>query len=131
MHRERTWAGVALSSTLAIAAWGCGGGSPPRAEGSLSEAKVHGKVLVRGQPLTEGEVVFNAANAARTDVPARPFPIKKDGTYEATTLVGRNSVRIAGPALEKDPQLGYAALTCDVKAGDNSYDIELPPPGAK
>jgi hypothetical protein len=131
MRRERTWAEIALASTLTIAAWGCDGGSAPSAEGSLTEAKVHGKVSARGKPVTEGEVVFNAANAARKDVPAHPAPINKDGTYEVTTLVGRNSVRISGPAVEKDPQLGYAALTYDVKSGDNTFDIELPPPGAK
>ena len=127
MRRERTWAGVALASTLTIGTWGCGGDPKPPVESSLAEAKVHGTVKAFGKPLTDGEIVFNPANISRKDVPVRTAAINKDGTYEVTTLVGKNSVRVAGPPLEKEPQLGYAALTCDVKSGDNSFDIELPP----
>ncbi len=61
-------------------------------------------------------------------MPGRTAAINKDGTYEITTLVGYNSVRVAGPPLEKDPQLGYAALRYEVRSGDNSFNIELPPP---
>lgn len=131
MRRERAWAGIALASTLTIAPWGCGGESKPAAESSMTEAKVHGTVKARGKPMTDGEVTFNPANYLRKDVPSRKAAIKKDGTYEVTTLVGRNSVGIGGPALEKDPQLGYAALAYDVKSGDNTFDIELPPPSPK
>ena len=54
------------------------------------------------------------------------MPIKNDGTYEITTLVGQNSIRIGGPPVHKNPQLGYAGLTYTVTSGDNTYDIELP-----
>ncbi len=131
MRRERTWAGLALASTLTIAPWGCGGDSKPAVESSTAEAKVHGTVKARGKTVTGGEVVFNPANGARKDAAVRKAAIGKDGTYEITTLVGKNSVRISGPALEKDPQLGYAGLSYVVKSGDNTYDIELPPPTPK
>lgn len=127
MQGMRNGVGVALVMGMLIAPWGCdGGGGAPPVESSLAEAKVRGTVKARGKLVTNGEVSFNPANAARKDVPTRSAPISKDGTYEITTLVGRNAVRIAGPTVAKDPQLGYAGLTYEVKAGDNTYDIDLP-----
>jgi hypothetical protein len=124
--KRRQWE-IALVAAGLVAPWGCDGGGAPSVESSRTEAKVHGSVKARGKSLTSGEVVFNPANSARPDAPSRTAPIGKDGTYEVTTLVGLNSVRVAGPPLEKDPQLGYAALRYDVKSGDNTFDVELPP----
>lgn len=126
MRATRRWVGAALATGLLVAPWGCGTGGGTPVTSSTAEAKVHGTVKARDKLVTEGEVIFDPGNAAR-DVPTRSAPIRKDGTYEVTTLVGRNRVRIAGPPVEKDPQLGYAALTYEVGSGDNSFDIALPP----
>ena len=36
-------------------------------------------------------------------------------------------VNVSGPAITKEPQLGYAPKRIDVTSGDNKLDIELPP----
>ena len=57
----------------------------------------------------------------------KALPVKADGTFEGTTLVGQNAARILGPAVTKDPSLGYATKSVDVKPGDsNSFDLDFP-----
>ena len=53
--------------------------------------------------------------------------ILNNGAYEITTLQGENTVNVSGPAITKEPQLGYAPKRIDVTSGDNKLDIELPP----
>jgi hypothetical protein len=125
MGRSSRWARVAAAAALGIGPFGCEDAKPPT-ESSLAEAKVHGTVKAMGKLVTDGEVVFNPANRSRKDVSVRSTPIRKDGTYEITTLVGQNSIRIGGPPLEKNPQLGYGGLTYTVTSGDNTFNIELP-----
>ncbi len=117
-----------LAATLAVALWGCWE-DKPATESSTAEAKVTGKVMIHGKPMTSGELTFNPQNYLRKDAAARKAKVNPDGTYEVTTLVGRNSVMISGPAITKEPQLAYGAQTIDVKDGTNTLNIELPPPG--
>ncbi len=117
-----------LAAILAVAIWGCGE-DKPAAESSTAEAKVTGKVMIHGKPMTSGELRFNPQNYVRKDAQVRKATINKDGTYEVTTLVGQNAVSISGPEITKEPQLGYGAQTIDVKDGTNTLDIVLPPPG--
>ncbi len=127
MRCTRFWASPTLASTLLLAAWGCGEGKPA-VDTTTAEAKVSGTVMVRGKPMQGGEIAFDASNMERQNAPHRKATIGRDGTYTVTTLQGRNVARISGPMLKKDPELGYGILTFDVKPGDNTWNIELPPP---
>ena len=117
---------TAAATALSLAACGCSDGTPS-VESSTAEAKVTGTVKVNGKSMTSGTVTFDASNYARTNG-ARTANIKSDGTYEVTTLVGRNILRVNGPEISKNPGLGYANETIDVPAGGTTKDIILPPP---
>jgi hypothetical protein len=125
MRRSRLWLGVSMSAALMAASFGCS--NAPAVTSTDAEAKVTGKVTIRGKPMKGGEITFNPANYKRPDAQARTAPVKPDGTYEITTLQGQNGVKVAGPEVLKDPQLGYAGLTVDVPSEGKTFDIELPP----
>ena len=126
MRNVRFWFTPALATTMVFAAWGCGE-SKPAVDTTTAEAKVSGVVRVRGKPVDGGEISFDASNMERQDAPHRKATIGHDGTYSVTTLQGRNVARISGPMVKKEPQLGYGILTFEVKPGDNTWDIDLPP----
>jgi hypothetical protein len=113
-----------LSVALAAAAWGCGSGDPG-ALPSTTEAKVSGKVTVNGKPATKGKVTFELSDANPLAGAARIAEIQKDGSYEVTTLAGRNSVVVAGTG---DPAAdgSYNTTSVDVKSGGNTLDLRLP-----
>jgi hypothetical protein len=116
-----------LAAAVALAASsGCGGGGAPPASSSTAEATVKGTVKLRGKPLTAGRVVFDPGNINRADQMAREAPISKDGTYEIKALVGGNNVRLAGPAVAKDPTLEYQSQAVEVRSGENTIDLEFP-----
>jgi hypothetical protein len=117
---------TAAATALSFAACGCSDGTPS-VESSTAEAKVTGTVTVNGKPMTSGTVTFDASNIARTGA-ARTADIKSDGTYEVSTLVGTNILRVNGPEIAKNPGLGYANETIDVPVGGTTKDIILPPP---
>jgi hypothetical protein len=77
--------------------------------------------------MTSGKVTLDPSNYARENSQPRTGEIKPDGTYEVTTLVGRNIVRVAGPEITKKPALGYANETIDVPSDGMTHDIVLPP----
>ena len=114
------------AAALSVAAWGCS--EKPSVDSSTAEAKVTGTVKVKGKPMTSGTVSLNPSNYVRENANPRTGEIKSDGTYEVTTLVGQNGVRVAGPEITKNPGLGYANETIDVPAGGTTKDIILPPP---
>jgi len=116
---------MALASTLMVAAWGCG--DKPSVDTTTAEGKVSGTVRVRGKPMTGGEISFDPSNYQRKDEKPRRATIGPDGTYSVTTLQGRNTARISGPMVKKEPQLAYGIHTIEVKSGDNTFDIDLPP----
>jgi hypothetical protein len=116
---------MAFASTLLIPVWGCG--DKPGVDTTTAEATVSGIVRVRGQPMKGGEISFDPSNYKRADEKRRTAKIGPDGRYTVTTLQGQNSAKISGPTIAKEPQLGYGIHTIDVKAGDNPFDIELPP----
>jgi len=80
--------------------------------------------------MSSGKVTLDPSNYARENSLPRTGEIKSDGTYEVTTLVGQNVVRVAGPEISKSPRLGYANETVDVPSGGMTHDIVLPPPHA-
>jgi len=125
MCHARSWVTLALAPTLLVAAWGCS--DVPSVDTTTAEAKVSGTVTVRGKPMTGGEISFDPSNYQRKDEKPRKATIGPDGTYSVSTLQGRNSARISGPMVKKDPQLAYGIHTIDVQPGDNTFNIELPP----
>jgi hypothetical protein len=127
MRVLRWWLTTAAATALSVVAWGCSDGTPS-VDSSTAEAKVTGTVKIHGKPITSGTVTFDPTNIARANAGARTGEIKSDGTYEVTTLVGKNLVQINGPEITKNPGLGYANYTVDVPSGGTTYDIILPPP---
>ena len=124
--RFARWGSGASLAGSALVGGGCGEGQPSGTS-STEEAKVTGTVTIRGKPMKGGEIIFDPANYQRKDAAKRTGKINNDGTYEVTTLVGHNTVLIQGPAITKEPNLGYANKTIEVTSGSNTLDIELPP----
>lgn len=124
MTQARIWAGMAI---MALVGAGCGEGRPSVSTSS-QEAKVSGKVTIRGKPMKGGEIRFNPANYQRPNAPMRTGKIGGDGTFEVTTLVGHNGVSLSGPDIRKDPTLAYANTSIEVESGGSTLNIELPPP---
>jgi hypothetical protein len=118
---------LALASTLLMTMWGCGD-ERASVDTTTAEAKVSGTVRVRGKPMNGGEISFDPSNYQRKDEKPRKAKIGADGTYSVVTLQGQNSARISSPMMAKEPQLAYGIHTIEVKPGDNSFDIDLPPP---
>ena len=123
MRVSRWW--LAAATALAVAAWGCS--DRPSVVSSTTEAKVTGTVKVNGKPMTSGTVTLDPSNYARENAGQRTGAIKSDGTYEVTTLVGKNGVRVAGPEITQNPGLGYANESIDVPSAGMTHDIVLPP----
>ena len=126
MRVSRWWLAPVAATALSVAAWGCS--DRPSVVSSTAEAKVTGTVKVNGKPMTSGTVTLDPSNYARANAEPRTGAIKSDGTYEVTTLVGKNLVRVNGPEITKNPGLGYANYSIDVPSGGTTYDIILPPP---
>ena len=117
----------ALAACLASLA-GCGGGVPS-VSSSMTEATVRGTVKYKGQPVTEGEIVFDPTNINRRSASIASAKIGKDGTYSVKTLVGANSVNFKLPRLgRQDSSLEYATFPIEVGGGENTKDFELPKP---
>ncbi|MGO9471705.1 MAG: hypothetical protein ACLQIB_30655 [Isosphaeraceae bacterium] len=114
---------IVLASGLA--AWGCTSGAP-HAESSRTEARVTGRVTAGGKPIAGGRVIFDPANVNRRLEPARTAEIRKDGTFEVTTLIGANRVTVAIPARASKKGAPYVQKVCEVQAGDNTFDIAIP-----
>jgi hypothetical protein len=118
--------GLALAVLLALVFGGCGPGAPP-ASSSTEEAKVKGKVTLKGYALGKVEVRFNAANINRKSAPAAMAVTNDDGSYEITTFVGENTITLGGAALSKrSKELAYFNKSFDVQSGDNTFDIAIP-----
>ena len=124
MWHVRRWVGATGMAAALVLGTGCGEKLSSEDQ-STAESKVTGTVTVHGKAMSEGEVVFAPLNPKRKGAGPKSASIKKDGRYEVTTLVGQNVVRIKGPLLKKEPTLGYASKTVDVKSGDNTIDLEF------
>lgn len=108
-----------------LCAPGCDDSTPPSVDSSNTEATVKGTVMVKGNPVTEGEISFDASNFKRADAKVRTAPIEKDGTYTIKALTGENIIRLAGPSTKKDPSLQYAKRAYNVKPGVNTFDFTV------
>ena len=113
----------ALLGGLLLAAAGCGTTETP--------AEVSGTVLMDGQPLPDGEIIFEAADNAKAPVGG---PIA-NGKYVVKTTPGAKKVKIQSsrPGTKGDAMMGSASrearlgpeyhakstLTADLKPGKN------------
>jgi hypothetical protein len=125
VHTVKKWIAVSLVSAPLVIACGCG--DQPSVTSSTEEGTVKGTVTIKGKLAKKGSVTFDPSNYRRTDAQPRTAPIKEDGTYEITTLVGENSVRVGGREAE-NAGAAYVTIPIDVKSGQaNTLDIKLPP----
>jgi hypothetical protein len=121
------WRSAALAAWL-LASSGCGlGGPAATAPSSGEEATVRGKVTIKGVTAKGGRIYFDPSNASRQTAPVASAEIGKDGTYTLKTWVGENRVNVETPETRKDPNLSVPQ-PFDVKGGDNTFDVKLPPP---
>ena len=118
-----------MAIALVIACAGCDSFGVPPVSSSHEETVVRGTVRVRGQPVNNGSVVFNAANIRRSDVPLRSASINKDGTYTVTTLVGENTIQVSCKELmtAKNHMFAENEFFLMAKSGENRFDIDIPP----
>lgn len=123
MVRTGRLGGLAVAVLLAIS--GCGDGAPP-ATSSTEQVKVKGAVTHKGKPVPKVEVRFNPANVNRRSAASVTATSGDDGKYELSTLVGENTVSLTGAVTTKNPALAAYTRSVDLKAGDNTIDIEVP-----
>jgi hypothetical protein len=121
--RRRLGATCWLAGSFLWAFGGCGDGTEAVST-SHSEARVVGRVTIKGKPASKGRVIFSAANSLRKDVGPRSGEIRKGGRYEVTTFIGGNSVAVDGTG---DPAAGvYNSRHFEVQSGTNTLDLDLP-----
>lgn len=96
MRGHGIWVGALGLAFLALAA-GCGD----------QHAQVSGSVLADGQPLQEGEIIFEEADQSQTPAAAKIV----DGKYTIQMPPGSKKVRITAsvPTSKPDPVMGAAA----------------------
>lgn len=116
---------VMAGAVAAVVAWGCSG--KPSVSSSNEEATVRGTVTIKGKKVSRGDVVFDPSNYQRKFASERRAPIQEDGSYEVTTLVGTNRVRVDSPDAAK-ASVGYSTIDFEVQPGENPLDIVLPIP---
>jgi hypothetical protein len=126
MHNGLVRRTRSAAATLVMIAWGCGSGAPS-VDTSTTEATVKGIVTIRGKPISQGTISFDPSNVRRKFEPVRTSPIGKDGSYTVKTLLGGNHVTFAGPAIAKEPRLQDLLVPYDVRSGENTFNVELPP----
>jgi hypothetical protein len=151
MNRSSSWSASFRTASLRAAAV-CLILSPITLLGcSGSEGRVSGKVTYNGQAVTGGTVIFaplGTGTDANAGVPASGA-VKPDGTFVLGTqgaatgaVIGRNRITYAQPPTPPGGTAGapvaapYAGLVpkqqeVEVKAGSNTFDIELALPGVK
>ena len=127
---------VGLLVCLCLA--GCGGGSTR----DLPRGQVKGKVTYKGEPLTQGSVVFMHPSGDTAAGVLGP-----DGTYTAEVAIGENKVLVQSrepeqfnetaakgtpkgmPGRSRIPErysrFETSNLTLDVKEGENPFNLEL------
>jgi hypothetical protein len=103
----------------AMLASGCGDGLPPK-------GTVTGKVTANGSPVKGGKVVFDTKNGFGTG------PIDDSGTYTVAVPVGDATIGVipngngkSSPALKKFESSKTSGLKTTIKAGQQTYDIDL------
>ena len=115
---------------MSIAAVGMAGnlgcGNAANHETATTEAKVSGIVTIRQTPTKGVEVIFIPTNAIPGKAGARTAIVNSDGTFEITTIVGHNDVRLGGPITKKEPTLAYATKAVEVLATGTVANLDFP-----
>jgi hypothetical protein len=124
MRVARHWLSSSLMLVSMAVVSGCSGEVP--LDTTTTEGTVKGTIKVRGKTMRGGSVTLDPTGGRKTVEGAKTFPVKDDGTFEGTTIIGKNRVRIGGPAITKEPTLGYASKEIEVKSGDNPVDLDFP-----
>ncbi|WP_165066630.1 hypothetical protein [Paludisphaera rhizosphaerae] len=123
MMRQMLTSAVAAAALLGIVA-GCDDGTPPVESGN-EEVSVTGIVKLKGQPLEDGEIIFDGSNIKRKEGALKTARVKAGG-YEIKALVGGNSVSVHSKAIDKDTGLAANSKFVELKAGEsNKVDIDL------
>ena len=108
---------------------GCGPSGIPAVSSTLEETNVKGVVRLRGKPVSNGYLEFNASNVRRLGVDLRKVPIKPDGTYTAKTLLGENSIHVSFKELftAKNRMFLENEFAFMAQPGENTFDIDIGP----
>src|SRR5262249_19522675 len=94
--RSRKWyLCVLITSAMLVSAWGCESSKVVVEPPMGPEAKVTGKVTVRGKPAKKGQVTFELSNDF-SGKSRKVANVGSDGTYEMSAVSGKNSVIVAG-----------------------------------
>jgi len=112
------------AAALLAASWGCGDGTPA-VSSSTEKVQVKGTVTLKGKPLKGGQIQFDPANINRRSAPVATLEIGDDGTYSGETLIGENAVSVGGKAISNSIGLSANRRVIDLKAGENTVDIDL------
>lgn len=122
MRQVLTSAVTAAALLGAVA--GCDDGTPSVASGN-EEVSVAGTVKFKGQPVEDGEIIFDGSNVKRKDGTFRTAKVKA-GAYELKALIGGNMVSVHSKAIDKDPSLSANSKFVELKTGEeNKVDIDL------
>ena len=127
----RNVAGPIVLAALVLSCWGCGTSSEPPAGTTIP---VKGKVTYKGQPLTQGSVVFEPDGGREAN-----GEIQSDGTFELTTfkigdgaVPGVHRVGITGslkggksPIPVKYRSPSSSKLEVEVSAGKTDYPVDI------
>jgi hypothetical protein len=126
--RQSVSAGLAAVALL-LGCGGCGSPGVPSVSSSRVETTIKGVVRVRGKPVNNGTVTFNAANVRRPHVGLRQVSINKDGTYTVKTLVGENYVQVSCKELSRSQNrmFGENELMFMAEERENTFDIDIAP----
>ncbi len=108
---------------------GCGDGKPST-DTSLTEATVTGVVTAKGEPVTEGTIVFNPNNSGRK-VAMKTATIGPDGHYTIKTYTGDNQVTYGDAVAKKYPGVGLRKDYASVQSGENKLDFDVLGEGGK
>ncbi|AGA25455.1 hypothetical protein [Singulisphaera acidiphila] len=122
MRHVRALGATIAAPLLSMLLCGCGEGRPA-VESSTEEATVKGKVVIKGEPVHDGSIIFDPTNVERKMAPLRSAPIK-DGVYTATTLIGDNTVRVDGKQAQK-AGVNAGVRPFKVSRGENSFDLNF------
>ena len=147
MNFSRVSQQISVGMLVTVMIAGCGGGSDQK-----PTAKVKGKVTFNGQPVVGGNITFSPVAVGKDPGKSGSGTIGADGSYTMTTyeqhdgaVVGKHRVTFIPPVTEKEPDAGHSEATAaaaaavvspfaglvpkteevEVKAGDNSLEIEL------
>ena len=118
--------GLALAALLALGGCDGSGGRPP-ASSSTEQAKVKGKVTLKGKPLAKVEVRFNPANVNRKSAPTATAIAERRRLLRGHDPRRREHRLPRRPGGDQEPQqLTYFNKSVDVKAGENTVDLAIP-----